>query len=943
MRHFWSRFIVCSLVALYGSATAGEIDFYREVYPFLKENCISCHNKTTTKAGLNMETPELMIAGGDSGPSIVPGNSADSLLVEASAHSEHIEMPPSKNKTGARDLTLKELALLKQWIDEGAESSAKEVRKVAWQALASTVDPIYTVAMTNDGRFVACGRANQIFLYDLATQQFVTRIGQGKGNEVPHRALVNSLSFSPDGTRLASGSYREIKIWKREPSASAVHEGDPALGTVASVLFSEGERTAAADQNGSLLILDSLSGKVLRKVPEAFPGETPMLAVSLDGEKVAAFSTPWHLSVWRVSDGKEIAAQTTPDPSQSEIQPAEAEGETPSEKKMPVPKALAWSADGKSVLTASSDKEIRVWAVPALGEPFPAPRLLSGSSAPVTSIATGPKGKVVTGGEDNKVRLWNLAEGTIEKEFAAATVSVAFTPDGKRIATATDDGRIRLWDAADGSQLFDLRSSPEIAAKITALQRSIDREKLEQAWQKAQAAKIAARDKGLVDLLKKAKDAVVAMNKKLPEAEKAIPPLRDARVAAEKKVAEVEASLANPPEGKTPAALESELEKAKVALLAAQTKENDAVAALAAFQSNITDAEANQKKITDTQAANQKAVAAANAAESAAKKRETEATSLLESAKKEASAIGSKPLALAFSADSSRLAANFEDGAIRIWSVVSGIPLEKASGPVSSATDLVPGSDGSFVSSRDHGGILITSSSPRWKLERVLGGEEEPELFADRVNAIAFSPDGTTLAAGSGEPSRSGDITLFDLGSGNVTATWNERHSDSVVSLDFSPDGKRLASGAADKIARITEVATGDQVGLFEGHTHYVNDVAFRSDGRVLATAGADGVVNSWDLTMGERKKKIEGWTKEVTSLQFIGATDRIVTSAGDNLVRIVTDAGAQVRAISKLPDFMQAAASTSDGKTIVAGGEDSYLRVWNGSDGKEIVAFGMQ
>jgi WD40 repeat protein len=251
--------------------------------------------------------------------------------------------------------------------------------------------------------------------------------------------------------------------------------------------------------------------------------------------------------------------------------------------------------------------------------------------------------------------------------------------------------------------------------------------------------------------------------------------------------------------------------------------------------------------------------------------------------------------------------------------------------------------DGSFLSVGGNGAQSTTASNARWEFEKVLGGEKQPELFADRVETVTFSPDGKVLAAGGGEPSRSGDITLFDVASNGVISTWKECHTDSVISLDFSPDGKWLASGAADKIARIYEVETGNQLNLFEGHTHYVNDVAFRSDGRVLATAGGDGVVNSWDLTIGERKKKIEGWTKEVTSLEFIGATDRIVTSAGDNLVRIVTDAGSQVRAISKLPDFMQAAASTADGKMIVAGGEDSFLRVWNGADGKEIIAFGMQ
>jgi len=130
-------------------------------------------------------------------------------------------------------------------------------------------------------------------------------------------------------------------------------------------------------------------------------------------------------------------------------------------------------------------------------------------------------------------------------------------------------------------------------------------------------------------------------------------------------------------------------------------------------------------------------------------------------------------------------------------------------------------------------------------------------------------------------------------------------------------------------------------VNVFEGHTHHIMGVAFRADGRVLATAGADGVVITWDMIVGERKKKIEGWTKEVTSLQFIGATNQIVTSAGDNLIRIVNDEGTEVRAIAKLPDFMQSAASTATGGTIIGGGEDSFLRVWDGTSAKEVAVFG--
>ncbi|MEX2579128.1 MAG: c-type cytochrome domain-containing protein [Verrucomicrobiales bacterium] len=1027
MKRFLPVFACIGLVPLSGFAAAGELDFYRDVYPFLKTNCISCHNKTTTKAGLNMETPELMIQGGDSGPSIVPGKSAESLLVEASAHSDFIEMPPSKNKTGARALIDAELAKLKQWIDEGAKSSKQEVSRVVWQALAAEVDPIYAVAMTEDGRYVACGRGNRMFLYDLAERRLVSRIEEGE-DKLAHRALINSLAFSPDGNRLASGSYREVKLWKKHQAPSSVREADPALGAVVSAAFPGGKRIVAADGTGALTILDAASGEVVRAMEGADSGSVSLLAVSPDGTKVAAFSSGWHLSVWNVADGKRIAKQTTPDPSlEAKAQTAaathsaaakalaeaeaalkkataaKAQAAAALEKRKPEvgaapdeaggkqiasaeatlaaatkteasaatqrnaarqsadatkkasdaaaadaarargleAKALAWSDDGKSILTASGDNRLQVWAVPDSGTAFPAPRVLADSKAAVTCIATGPGGKFATGGDDNKVLVWNLDDGKMIREFDAAVVDVSFSPDGTRIATATADGRVRLWDAATGTQLFDLRGTPGMTAKVAEVERAIDREKLEQAFQKSSAAAIEARDKGLVDLLGKAKDAVVAMNKKLPEAEKAVPPAKEARIAAEEKVAEAEAALKNPPEGKTEPALQAELKKTKVALLGAQTKENDAVAALAAFRSNITDAEAKQQKITDTQAENAKQIAEAKAAAEAAKKRETAAATALAAAKKEVAALGAKPLALAFSADSARVAAGFEDGSVRTWSVASGIPLEETEGSAAKAAILVPKADGSFLFCRADSGTLLIAGAPQWKLELVLGGEIQPDLFGGRVNAVAFSPDGKTLATGSGEPSRSGDITLFDAASGRATATWKDRHADSVISLDFSPDGKRLASGAADKIARVTDVATGGEVHLFEGHTHYVNDVAFRSDGRVLATAGADGVVNSWDLTIGERKKKIEGWTKEVTSLQFIGATDRLVTSAGNNLVRIVTDAGTQVRAISGLPDFMQAAASTADGRTIVGGGEDSNLRVWNGTDGKEIVAFG--
>src|SRR3954464_5461467 len=117
-------------------ATSAELDFYRDVYPVLKANCISCHNKTTTKGDLNMESPELMKKGGETGPGIIAGKSAQSLVVQAAAHADRdLVMPPPNNKSGAVDLTASELGLLKAWIDQGAKHSVQQARPIAWQPL----------------------------------------------------------------------------------------------------------------------------------------------------------------------------------------------------------------------------------------------------------------------------------------------------------------------------------------------------------------------------------------------------------------------------------------------------------------------------------------------------------------------------------------------------------------------------------------------------------------------------------------------------------------------------------------------------------------------------------------------------------------------------------------------------------------------------------------
>ena len=178
------------------------------------------------------------------------------------------------------------------------------------------------------------------------------------------------------------------------------------------------------------------------------------------------------------------------------------------------------------------------------------------------------------------------------------------------------------------------------------------------------------------------------------------------------------------------------------------------------------------------------------------------------------------------------------------------------------------------------------------------------------------------------------------MASGQCAQSFADVHSDAVFGLDFSPDGKYLASGAADKFVRVTELATGKVVKQFEGHTHHVLGVSWNRNERTLASAGADNAVKFWDFAHGEKKKNIGGFDKEVTAISYVGYTDQALAVSGDAKVRLVREDGSDVRSFSGANDFVESAAVTPDGKFVIAGGQDSVLRVWDGMDGKLIMDF---
>ncbi len=198
-------------------------------------------------------------------------------------------------------------------------------------------------------------------------------------------------------------------------------------------------------------------------------------------------------------------------------------------------------------------------------------------------------------------------------------------------------------------------------------------------------------------------------------------------------------------------------------------------------------------------------------------------------------------------------------------------------------------------------------------------------VASDLFLAVAFSPDGTRLAAGGTDNA----LSIFDVKSGR-REQFLPHHADWVLALAWSPDSSRIATASRDRTARVCDARTGIGETAFTEHAAAVMGIAFGTDGKWVWSAGRDRKLRAWDAVGSEIRRTHEGWSEEALAVVLGGGR---VWGMSAMSVRGFPIEGGKPWVLTPPSGEFSAMALDSSGRRFATGTEGGQVTVWRLDD----------
>jgi len=202
----------------------------------------------------------------------------------------------------------------------------------------------------------------------------------------------------------------------------------------------------------------------------------------------------------------------------------------------------------------------------------------------------------------------------------------------------------------------------------------------------------------------------------------------------------------------------------------------------------------------------------------------------------------------------------------------------------------------------------------------------------DRITAVTFSPDGKSLATSD----VIGQVRLWQVADGQQLMTF-QGHSDWISSIAFSPDGKLLASSGTsdDPTVKLWEVSTGNSLRIFQGHTSRMRSVAFSPDDQTIVSGSGDQKVRLWDVKTGQCLKVLQGHSSNIQCVAF-SPNGQTLASSGDPTVRLwEITSGHCLHILQGHRSWVQCVTFSPNGQTLASGSGDQTIRLWDVQTGQ--------